>query len=429
MKRSLIVILTFVFVLSIAGVAFAASPFEDIPANHWSYEAVNKLAQTGIVSGYGYGDFRGDRTLTRYQMATFVANAMTKTDKATDEQKVIIDKLTEEFTTELGMLNVHLTKPENKAGKEDKAGKEANKIKLSGEVRYRYEWTKNNAQSPNTFTRVRVNLFAPLTDTLIFSGRIEGENAIGTKSDVNIPQAFIAGKALGLDTFVLGRIPLSLGYGMLSGIGAEGSAHNGADGIVLGVGKRLKFTVAAGKAGSDMDHTLNLHAANLSYDINKDLSMAAAHLADKDSEMYKNTSIGLKYKGFQDVDITGEYGVNNSDWAKTFNGGNSNAWYITTKYRGANPTQEGSNGFWIGYRNADIGFDPLSLGNMEGSALQKNMTTPFDALVMSNIKGFEYGYERTVFKNAIMSLQYNDLTKKDDGTSAKSFLCSLTYSF
>jgi hypothetical protein len=68
---------------------------------------------------------------------------------------------------------------------------------------------------------------------------------------------------------------------------------------------------------------------------------------------------------------------------------------------------------------------------MEGSGLQKTFdpTNPTAALAMSNVKGFEFGYERTVFKNAIFSLQYNDLEKKDDKTSADSLLAGLTYSF
>ena len=260
MKHNRIAALALVFGLGIAGTAFAAtSPFADVPAKHWSYDAVNKLAQAGIVDGYGNGTFRGDSTLTRYEMATLIANAMTKSDKANAEQKAIIDKLASEYASELEGLNVRVTKLENKVGN----------VKVGGEVRYRYEWTDNNDGSPDTFTRVRINMFAPLTDKLIFSGRVEGENRIGTKSDINITQAFIAGKALGFDTFVVGRIPLALGQGMLSGIGAAGNCTTGADGIVLGVGNQLKATVAAGKAGTDDATSLNLKAANLSYDLNK----------------------------------------------------------------------------------------------------------------------------------------------------------------
>ena len=50
MKKNLIVALALVFVLGIAGTAFAAAnPFVDVPAKHWAYDAVTKLAQAGIL--------------------------------------------------------------------------------------------------------------------------------------------------------------------------------------------------------------------------------------------------------------------------------------------------------------------------------------------------------------------------------------------
>jgi len=427
MKRSLVATLALVFGLGVAGTVFAAtSPFADVPATHWSYDAVSKLAQAGIVDGYGNGTFRGDSTLTRYEMATLIANAMTKMDKANAEQKTIIDKLACEYASELEGLNVRVTKIENKVGK----------VKVGGEVRYRYEWTENNDGSPDTFTRVRINLFAPLTDKLVFSGRVEGENKIGTKSDINIAHAFIAGKVLGLDTFIAGRIPLYLGQGLINGIGAEGSAHSGADGVVLGVGgNQVKFAIAGGKAGADEATSLNLRAANLSYDVNKNTNVTASYLKDKDGEFYESYAAGFNYRGIKNIKVTGEYGKNDANWAKKYNGDTAKAWYITTKYRGADPTKDNSDGLWVGYRNADIGFDPLTLGNAEASGLQKSFDptdpsfSPYNAFCMSNVKGFEFGYERTVFKNAIFSLQYNDLEKKDDKASADSLLVGLTYSF
>ena len=70
MKKSLIITLALVFVLGIAGTAFAAAnPFVDVPAKHWSYDAVAKLAAAGVIDGYNDGTFRGDKTLTRFEMA------------------------------------------------------------------------------------------------------------------------------------------------------------------------------------------------------------------------------------------------------------------------------------------------------------------------------------------------------------------------
>ena len=52
--------------------------FPDVPANHWAYEAVTKLAGNDVVAGYPDGEFHGDRTMTRYEMAEVIYKAMSK---------------------------------------------------------------------------------------------------------------------------------------------------------------------------------------------------------------------------------------------------------------------------------------------------------------------------------------------------------------
>lgn len=44
-------------------------PFQDVPQNHWAYDAVQQLAQKGIFTGYPDGTFSGRRALTRYEFA------------------------------------------------------------------------------------------------------------------------------------------------------------------------------------------------------------------------------------------------------------------------------------------------------------------------------------------------------------------------
>ena len=61
--------------------------FPDVPANHWAYEAVSKLAGNGIVEGYPDGDFHGDRTMTRYEMAQVIYKALKK--GGTVDQKLV----------------------------------------------------------------------------------------------------------------------------------------------------------------------------------------------------------------------------------------------------------------------------------------------------------------------------------------------------
>ena len=62
MKKSLV--LAMAMALGVTASAYAANPFSDVPAGHWAYDSVNKLASAGIVDGYGNGTFGGDRLMT-----------------------------------------------------------------------------------------------------------------------------------------------------------------------------------------------------------------------------------------------------------------------------------------------------------------------------------------------------------------------------
>lgn len=111
MKKTFCILLALVFALSITGIV-SAGPFMDVPAKHWSYDAVSKLAKDGIIDGYGDGTFRGDKTLTRYEMAMLVGKAMERSDKADAQNKALIEKLAAEYSTELNNLGVRVGKLE-----------------------------------------------------------------------------------------------------------------------------------------------------------------------------------------------------------------------------------------------------------------------------------------------------------------------------
>ena len=68
--------------------------FPDVPENHWAYEAVSRLAGNDIVQGYPDGEFHGERTMTRYEMAEIIYKALSRGAEAEKE-------LVEEFKPEL----------------------------------------------------------------------------------------------------------------------------------------------------------------------------------------------------------------------------------------------------------------------------------------------------------------------------------------
>ena len=72
MKKALLIVV----VLLLATPVFAQGPFNDVPTDHWSYDAVNTLQKDGIVIGYPDGTFGGKRAMSRYEFATAIARLM-----------------------------------------------------------------------------------------------------------------------------------------------------------------------------------------------------------------------------------------------------------------------------------------------------------------------------------------------------------------
>mgnify|MGYP000890761780 FL=1 len=87
MKKSLVIA---ILLLALTVSAFAGS-FADVPANHWAYEAVNKLVAAGLITGYPDGTFKGQNTLTRYEVATILARLLENLAEARAE---LMDQVT-----------------------------------------------------------------------------------------------------------------------------------------------------------------------------------------------------------------------------------------------------------------------------------------------------------------------------------------------
>lgn len=99
----------------VAGFAWSADAranFEDVPLDHWAYDAVEYLADEGLVIGYPDGTFRGDRMLTRYEFAMVVSRLYDQFLAMMDDMdepppidvEAIIDMLWDEFEPEINEL-------------------------------------------------------------------------------------------------------------------------------------------------------------------------------------------------------------------------------------------------------------------------------------------------------------------------------------
>ena len=145
-----------------AGVsAYAANPFSDVTPSDWAYQAVVDLSEQGVVEGYPDGTFKGERNITRYEMAQIIARMLAKEDQLNAEQRATLDKLAGEYADELANLGVRVSNLEKKVGN----------IYWSGDARMRYR--DNSAKAADTWDgRMRINVKGQVNDTTTINGRL-----------------------------------------------------------------------------------------------------------------------------------------------------------------------------------------------------------------------------------------------------------------
>ena len=135
--------------------AFAANPFVDVPTDSWAYKSVVELADAGIIQGVDGTYFQGERNITRYEAAEMTAKAMAHMDKASVEQRALINKLADEYADELNSLGVRVSNLENKVGN----------VKLTGDARIRYRFQNNAKENEDSWQyRVRLRANAQVND-------------------------------------------------------------------------------------------------------------------------------------------------------------------------------------------------------------------------------------------------------------------------
>ena len=153
MKKSLV--LAMAMALGVTASAYAANPFSDVPAGHWAYDAVNKLAAEGVVDGYPDGTYGGDKLMTRYEMAQIVAKAMAKGAN--------VDKLAAEFADELDSLGVRVANLEKKA----------DNVKITGQIRASYKDVDGDAKGHQGRLRTRLFVNGTINEDWTYIGRFE----------------------------------------------------------------------------------------------------------------------------------------------------------------------------------------------------------------------------------------------------------------
>ena len=147
----------------------AANPFTDVSADDWAYQAVASLSDEGVIDGYPDGTFRGDKHVTRYEIAQIVARLMAKEDTLNASQKETLAKLSSQYANELKDLGVRIAELEKKRGATDLI----TELRVQSIDRYDNVF-KGNVQKHNEIsTRVRLNTITPVNDRVHLYGQIE----------------------------------------------------------------------------------------------------------------------------------------------------------------------------------------------------------------------------------------------------------------
>ena len=405
MKKTLVSALATALVVGAASTTFAAAnPFSDVPRDHWAYDAVTQLASDGVIEGYGDGTFRGDRNITRYEMAQMVAKAMAKGDMSASD-RALVDRLAAEFADELNNLGVRVSNLE----------RNADMVKWNGKLEYTYSSQRKEGERRDNadVLRFRLEPSAEVNDHWHVNARLDAitymkSDAGDDNSDkVELKRAYAQGDYNNFQV-KLGKMEL---------YSAEGYSAPGAivfddefSGAEVTFGKDLSVKLQAGRfnledtfaskahdygfSGYTRGDTANYQGIELQYDKNNFVAGAAYYRLNSDSfrVIAKNSkdkmniwSANLGYRFDKNALVYGAYAHNNDIQDNKF----KKSYQFGLDYKGAEPMDKGSWGAYVAYRH--LGASSV-LGTQDGA--------------MFGSKGIEVGTNYTLFKNVVLSAKY-----------------------
>ena len=418
--------------------AFAANPFSDVSTNDWAYQAVSDLSDQGVVEGYPDGTFKGERNITRYELAQIIARLMAKEDQLNAEQRETLDKLAGEYADELANLGVRVANLEKKAGN----------IYWSGDARMRYQ-TKDNTYkyddetqksvqaSDNWDGRMRIAAKAVVNGSTYVKGQFDAEmnykGAPGDKSDgdVTMDQIFVNHDFGSGFSARLGRQPITFGdqggwlYGDHRGIdGAQLAYKNGGFDAKVGYGrfnasdsdlgyKDVRTTYAADKQDvRDMDALY----AEAGYNFNKSGRVAASYINFAGKDTYGDAKkdrpevYGLSAK----IPVADTWSVFGEYWKNPTSDKFDDAYNAGLGYSTFNTKKPGTFSLGVAYNNIDRN---VYFG---GSGLQTDVFGAFgaDGRDATNVKFWNVLGDVTLQKNVYLHGEYAFNVKSDKGEDA-----------
>ena len=391
MKKSLV--LAMAMALGVTASAYAANPFSDVPAGHWAYDSINKLAAAGIVDGYGDSTFGGDRLMTRYEMAQIVAKAMAKGAN--------VDRLAAEFADELDSLGVRVAALEKKS----------DNVKITGEARFRYVDQKASANDGDGYVgdlRSRIWLTGQVNEDWTYTGMIENTqdftNDAGDEKTY-FQRAYVEGK-LGGAKVTAGRYNMFL---------ANGNIYDDrADGVELNYGDKVNVMLAAGKAdpgtdglaansyaGGELGAIFGAVTATAGYYNFKDIGEKASGIDNGIWFVGAGTNFGDF--GLNAMYLKGDLSGREADGGKASEGLKDDGWTAGLTWKGAEADKAGSYGLFANYYD-------------QGGQTYIAHTTDANTFDGNGFKGYGVGANYTVAKNMVFTAVYYDTKSKLDSS-------------
>ena len=428
-KKTLVSAITAALVVGAASTTFAAAnPFSDVPADSWAYDAVSTLAADGVIDGYPDGTYKGQNTMTRYEMAQIVARAMAKTDLEKAD-KALVDKLAAEFAEELDNLGVRVADLEKKS----------DNVKWGGELRYRYyDIDRDSKAGDETHNKVLFRLEPKAyigNSGWTANARLDYEMNLSTDENndgVVVDRAYVEGPLFGA-TVTAGRTPVFTAQGLLFDDRISG-------GTVAFGSDEFKTTLAAGRynpehsdyrtvVGVDnaKDITAEYYGVQFDYTPNDKLALNAGYTGLVNLDAYVETApnsgkynhfsddasfwyVGGKYAFDKNVAFVGEYAQNTEDWADD----EDQAWTAELQYKGANAADAGSWGMYAGYRQ------------IEAAA---SIAPTYDDIIGAGYKGAVVGASYVPAENILATIEYFDGEETISGQDASKFFANVDFFF
>lgn len=147
----------------------AANPFADVDTSSWAYQAVSQLSDQGVVDGYPDGTFKGDKNVSRYELAQIIARLMAKEDSLNDSQKAAVQKLSAEYVDDLQNLGVRVKELEKKTGNLSTI----TELRVQDIPRYDNVYKDSKSSHDELSLRVRINTMANVNDRSTVYSQLE----------------------------------------------------------------------------------------------------------------------------------------------------------------------------------------------------------------------------------------------------------------